>query len=129
MLIPFTCFSIKYLEIPLYIYFVCLHYSKAYSYIFFTMLLSVFVITYVNYDPENMPANFLLRLCLVFMVDKNFELAISIADAIRLVWLRNSFAIVLAVLFWFGLRAVNIFHMAFIIVILLFITRGHHNQN
>ena len=91
------------------------------------MLLSVFAITYLNYDTDNMSANFLLRLCLVFMVDKNFELAINIADAIRLVWLRNSFVIVLAVLFWFGLRTVNIFHMTFIIMVLLFITRGHNN--
>jgi hypothetical protein len=43
---------------------------------------------------------------------------------LRSFWLRASFAVVLALLFWFSLLTVNIFHLLFIIVVLLFVIRN-----
>ena len=42
---------------------------------------------------------------------------------LRVVWLRASFVLVLLLLFWFSLLTVNIFHLLFIIVVLLFVTK------
>lgn len=43
---------------------------------------------------------------------------------LRSFWLRASFGVVLAILFWFSLLTVNIFHLLFIIVVLLFVVRN-----
>lgn len=43
---------------------------------------------------------------------------------VKALWLRWCFVIVLSMLFWFGLRQVNLFHLALMIVLLLFITRS-----
>lgn len=43
---------------------------------------------------------------------------------LRALWLRWCFVLVLAVLCWFGLKEVNLFHLGLMTVLLLFITRG-----
>jgi hypothetical protein len=48
----------------------------------------------------------------------------EIGEILKTIWLRSSFALVLSVLFWFALLTVNIFHLLFIAIILLFITKG-----
>jgi hypothetical protein len=60
----------------------------------------------------------------VLLVTKNLQGGYEIGEIMKIIWLRSSFALVLSVLFWFALLTVNIFHLLFIAIILLFITKG-----
>lgn len=65
----------------------------------------------------------LLALSLVLMLD--WEVSVdSWLTNVKALWLRWCFVIVLAMLFWFGLRQVNLFHLALMIILLLFITKS-----
>ena len=66
----------------------------------------------------------LLRITAVLIVTKNLQGGYEIGEIIKTFWLRSSFALVLSVLFWYSLLTVNIFHLLFIAIILLFITKG-----
>lgn len=72
---------------------------------------------------------FLLRICMILIVNKNFNIAINITQVLRSVWLRSSFVFVLLVLFWFSLLKANIFHICFVLIVLLFITKNNPNVN
>lgn len=65
-----------------------------------------------------------LRVLAVLLVTKNLQGGYEIGEILKIIWLRSSFALVLSVLFWFALLTVNIFHLLFIGIILLFITKG-----
>jgi hypothetical protein len=65
-----------------------------------------------------------LRVLAVLLVTKNLQGGYEIGEILKIIWLRSSFALVLSVLFWFSLLTVNIFHLLFIAIILLFITKG-----
>jgi len=56
-------------------------------------------------------------------VTKNVHGGYELGELVKVIWLRTSFAFVLSLLFWFSLLTVNIFHLLFIAIILLFITR------
>lgn len=90
------------------------------------MLASVCTIAYLT-RPSTL-LQFLLRLCLIFIVNKNFQLAISFTRAVRTIWLRSSFVIVLVIFFWFSLLTVNLFHIVFVITVLLFITQDGRDE-
>lgn len=98
-----------------------LQYNKNSLYFFYFMFISVCVITYVT-SPSN-SLQLLLRICLIFIVNKNFQLAITLTRVVRAIWLKSSFIIVLLIFFWFSLLTVNIFHICFVITVLLFITK------
>ena len=69
-----------------------------------------------------------LRLCLILLVNKNFKLAINITRIIRAIWLRSSFVFVLLILFWFSLLTVNLFHISFVLIVLLFIIKNSNQS-
>lgn len=90
------------------------------------MFLSICIITFLTHPST--PLQLLLRLCLIFIVNKNFQLAITLTNAVRTVWLRSSFVIVLVILFWFSLLTVNMFHIGFVVIVLLFITKDGRDE-
>lgn len=63
---------------------------------------------------------------MILIVNKNFKLAINITRVLRSIWLRSSFVLVLLVLFWFSLLTVNLFHISFVLIVLLFITKNNN---
>jgi hypothetical protein len=48
---------------------------------------------------------------------------------LRSIWLRSSFVFVLLVLFWFALLTVNLFHISFVIIVLLFIAKTNNTHS
>lgn len=69
-----------------------------------------------------------MRVCLVAVVNKNFEAGISLTSILRSIWLKSSFVLVLLVFFWFSLLTVNIFHIGFVLLVLLFVVKGNSHQ-
>lgn len=68
-------------------------------------------------------------MCLILIVNKNYNAAVSITRVLRSVWLRSSFVFVLLVLFWFSLLTVNLFHISFVLIVLLFITKNNNSKD
>lgn len=58
------------------------------------------------------------------LVAKQLQGGQVVGSMLRSFWLRVSFAVVLALLFWFSLLIVNIFHLLFIAVVLLFVIKN-----
>lgn len=59
----------------------------------------------------------------VLVVAKEVAGGAEVGELVRALWARGSFSLVLTILFWFSLLTVNVFHLLFIAIILLFITR------
>jgi len=59
----------------------------------------------------------------VLLVTKNLQGGTEVGELVKVIWLRTSFSVVLSILFWFSLLTVNIFHLLFIAIILVFITQ------
>jgi hypothetical protein len=65
-----------------------------------------------------------LRVLGTLLVSKELQGGQILGETIRSFWLKSSFAVVLMLLFWFSLLTVNIFHLLFIIVVLLFVIKS-----
>ena len=92
------------------------------------MLLTTFTTVFVNKEESEIIISLIMRVCLVLIVNKNIQLAINFTKIVKNILLRTSFIIVLTILFWFALKTVNIFHIVFIILLLLFITRNSKSE-
>lgn len=64
----------------------------------------------------------LLRIAIVLLVNKNIHVLTEVTEIVKKIWLRSSFVLVLAFLFWFSLKTVNIFHIILTIILLIFIS-------
>lgn len=72
----------------------------------------------------------ILRMALVLLVNKNIQLLNQVAEIVKKLWLRSSFVLVLAVMFWFALKTVNVFHILLTIVLLIFVSaKGSTSKN
>lgn len=71
----------------------------------------------------------MLRVFMVLMANKNISGSIEVGEIVKTVWLKSSFGVVLGLLFWFSLITVNMFHLVFIVILLLFITKDSGRQN
>ena len=58
----------------------------------------------------------------MLLVDKNIHVLSEVTEIVKKVWLRSSFVLVLAFLFWYSLKTVNIIHIILTVVLLIFIT-------
>lgn len=58
----------------------------------------------------------------MLLVNKNVHILTEATEIIKKIWLRSSFVLVLAILFWYSLKTVNIFHLILTLVLLIFIT-------
>lgn len=96
--------------------------------VFYIMFLSICCITFIE-DTASLKLDILLRMCMILIVNKNFKHAVNITRVLRSVWLRSSFVFVLLVLFWFSLLTVNVFHISFILIVLIFITKNTHSTS
>lgn len=128
LLIPFTLFTPSYLEMPIYFYLLLLQSDKTPLWAFYLMFVSVSVITFRAREQATLPISILLRICLIAVVNKNFEAGISITRLLRAIWLRSSFILVLLVFFWFSLLTVNVFHICFVVIVLLFVVKGNSTK-
>lgn len=130
LLIPFTTYSPILLQVPIYFYLIWLQTGKTPSWVFYSMFLSICAIVFLDSSQnENISVKILLRLCMILVVNKNFKIAINITSLLRSIWLRSSFVFVLMILFWFSLLTVNIFHICFVLIVLLFITKNNPNTH
>ena len=102
-----------------------LQYDKTPLWIFYLMFASICAITFRSWGSASMELEVLLRVCLIGVVNKNFEIAVSLTTFLRSMWLRSSFVLVLFGFFWFSLLTVNIFHITFVLTVLIFVVKGN----
>lgn len=87
------------------------------------MLLTNFIIIFLQKDNQSTIDNaLLLRISIVLLVNKNIHVLTEVTEIVKKIWLRSSFVLVLAFLFWFSLKTVNIFHIILTIILLIFIS-------
>jgi hypothetical protein len=87
------------------------------------MLLTNFIIIFLQKDNQSTIDNaLLLRMAIVLLVNKNIHVLTEVTEIVKKIWLRSSFVLVLAFLFWFSLKTVNIFHIILTIILLIFIS-------
>jgi hypothetical protein len=87
------------------------------------MLLTNFIIIFLQKDNQSTIDNaLLLRIAIVLLVNKNIHVLTEVTEIVKKIWLRSSFVLVLAFLFWFSLKTVNIFHIILTIILLIFIS-------
>lgn len=103
--------------------------GKVPSWLFYLMFISICSITYIQ-DTVSFKTEVLLRIFIILIVNKKFKMAVNFTKFLRSIWLRSSFVFVLLILFWFSLLTVNLFHISFILIVLLFITKNNspHSQ-
>lgn len=88
------------------------------------MLLTNFLIIFLrkNNADKELDNAILLRIAIVLLVNKNIHVLSEMTEIVKKIWLRSSFVLVLAFLFWFSLKTVNVFHIILTIILLIFIS-------
>lgn len=132
LVLPFLAQDSGILELPLIAYIFSIHYNKNSPLFYLLMLLTNFVIIFIQKDSvqKNVDNSILLRIAIVLLVNKNIHVLTEVTEIVKKIWLRSSFVLVLAFLFWFSLKTVNVFHIVLTIILLIFISaKNAKNQH
>ena len=122
LVIPFLVVDNSVLQVPIYVYVLALQWNVKHRGLAVVMLLSVGLVTF--FDEIGVKGGLLARVLAALLVAKDVQMGEIVGSMLRSLWLRLSFAFVLALLFWFSLLTVNVFHLVLIIVVLLFVVKN-----